>query len=92
MSNRAEYIAGTDPANNLSYLRIEENILTGASSVQIAAVSNRTYTVQYTDNLGTTSWQKLADLAARTNNVVHTLNDPNWSTNRYYRVVVPRQP
>ena len=92
MSNRAEFIAGTDPANNLSYLRIEENILTGASSVQIAAVSNRTYTVQYTDNLGTTSWQKLADLAARTNNVVHTLNDPNWSTNRYYRVVVPRQP
>jgi len=91
LSNRAEFIAGTDPANNLSYLKIEENILPNASAVQFAAVSNRTYTVQYTDNLSL-PWQRLADLPARTNNVVHTLSDPNWTTNRYYRVVVPRQP
>ena len=89
MSNRAEFIAGTDPANNLSYLKIEQNSV--ATSVQFAAVSNRTYTVQYAESLPG-PWQKLVDLAARTNNVVHTFNDPNGSTNRYYRVVVPRQP
>jgi hypothetical protein len=49
MSNRAEYLAGTDPASNLSYLRINQG--PGASTVSVAAVSNRTYTVQFTDNL-----------------------------------------
>lgn len=92
MSNRAEVIAGTDPASNLSYLRIDENIAAGAAAVQFAAVSNRTYTVQFSDSLSSGPWQRLADLAARSTNITHTLNDPAWTTNRYYRVVTPRQP
>lgn len=92
MSNRAEIIAGTDPASNLSYLRIDESIATGASAVQFAAVSNRTYTVQYADDVSSGPWRTLADLPARSTNIIHSLNDPNWSTNRYYRVVTPRQP
>src|SRR6185503_17261826 len=43
MSNRAEYLAGTDPTNAASYLKIEPAILPGAAAVRMAAVSNRTY-------------------------------------------------
>ena len=91
MSNRAEFLAGTDPTNSLSYLKIEENISAGAAAVQFAAISNRTYSVQYTDALGA-PWQKLVDVAGRATNFVAELADPNWTTNRYYRVVLPRQP
>ena len=34
----------------------------------------------------------LADIVARTNNRVETFTDPAWTTNRFYRVAVPRQP
>jgi len=92
MSNRAEFLAGTDATNSFSYLRIEENIVPELAAVQFAAVSNRTYSVQYTDALGTSPWLKLADVAARATNFVVQLPDPAWATNRSYRVVLPRQP
>jgi len=92
MSNRAEYVAGTDPTNAASYLKIEQGITPGTATVQVAAVSNRTYTVQFTDNLNPGAWSRLADIVARPNNRIETLIDPVWSTNRFYRVVLPRQP
>jgi hypothetical protein len=90
MSNRSEYTAGTDPASNLSYLRIDQG--PGAATVSVAAVSNRTYTVQFTDNLNSGLWSRLADIVARPNNRVESFTDATWTTNRFYRVVVPRQP
>ena len=92
MSNRAEYLAGTDPTNGLSYLKVEQSVASGSAAVEFAAMSNRTYTVQYTDALGAASWQKLADVLARPTNFVMQIPDANWATNRYYRVVLPRQP
>jgi hypothetical protein len=92
MSNRAEYIAGTDPANNLSNLRVDLDGLSGQVYVEVSAVSNRSYTVQFLDDLGTNTWTKLADIFARQTNHVESIPDPNWTTNRFYRVVVPQQP
>jgi hypothetical protein len=92
MSNRAEFIAGTDPTNSLSYLKIEQSVTPGAASVEIGAVSNRTYTVQFTDALDSGAWNRLQDLAGRPTNSLWTVTDPAWTTNRYYRVVTPRQP
>lgn len=91
VNNRSEIIAGTSPTDASSYLRIEENITPGAAALQFAAVSNRTYTVQYADGLAGPAWASLRDFAARSNNVVHQIVDPSWTTNRYYRVVTPRQ-
>ncbi|MBK7998625.1 MAG: immunoglobulin domain-containing protein [Verrucomicrobia bacterium] len=91
MSNRAEYIAGTDPANNQSYLKIEQSVTPGSSSVQFGGISNRTYTVQFTDSLNANTWSSLADLSARSTNFTQQLADPSWTTNRFYRVVTPRQ-
>jgi hypothetical protein len=92
MSNKAEWLAGTDPASNLSYLKVAASVNGETASVQFAGISNRTYTVQYTDALGTAPWLKLTDVIGRTNSQDVIVPDPNWTTNRFYRVVLPRQP
>jgi hypothetical protein len=92
LSNRAEYVAGTDPTNAASYLKIEHAITPGMATVRVAVVSNRTYTVQFTDNLNAGLWQRLADIMGRANNRAESFTDPAWTSNRYYRVVTPRQP
>ncbi len=92
MSNLAEYLAGTDPSSSNSFLRIEQSITLGVASVNFAAVSNRTYTIQFTDVLPSTGWQKLADIVSRPTNRVELLVDPAWMPNRFYRVVTPRSP
>jgi hypothetical protein len=93
MSNLAEYLAGTDPGDPNSYLRIDLTAAPGLATIQFAAVSNRTYTVQYTDVLPNVGpWTKLADLLARPNNWVEAISDPGWTSNRFYRAVTPRQP
>jgi hypothetical protein len=92
LSNGQEYFAGTDPTNALSRLTVS---LTGAPlapTVSFPALSNRTYVVQFTDELGAASWQTLAEVLARTNNRVEAVLDPARATNRSYRVVTPRQP
>jgi len=91
-SNRAEFVAGTDPNNAASYLKIEHAITPGTATVRVAAISNHTYTVQFTDNLNSGLWQRLADILGRANNRVESFTDPAWTSNRYYRVVTPRQP
>jgi hypothetical protein len=91
-SNQAEYVAGTDPTNAVSHLRVEQAIAPGMARVQVAALSNRTYTVQFTDNLHSGVWTRLANLVARPGNRVETVSDPAWTTNRFYRLVVPAQP
>ena len=63
-----------------------------ARTLSFSAVSNKTYTVQYTDRLGAGPWLKLVDLPAQPVNRVETLMDPDWKTNRFYRVITPRQP
>ena len=92
MSNLAEYLAGTDLNDPNSFLRIVQTITPGAASVNFGAVSNRTYTVQYTDVLSAASWQTLADIMSRPSNRVEALVDPAWTPKRFYRVVTPRQP
>jgi Bacterial TSP3 repeat len=89
--NWQEYIAGTDPTNGLSYLRIESLTPAPGASVTFVAVAGRTYTVQFTDALAL-PWQTLGGLPARSTNRVATLLDPGHTTNRYYRLVTPGGP
>ena len=46
--------------------------------------------MQFSDTLPA-SWTKLADLIARATNRVEVINDPNWTTNRFYRIALPAQ-
>jgi hypothetical protein len=92
MSNKAEYIAGTDPANPASYLKITSITAGGGATLTFGAVSNKTYTIQYTEGLGGGVWTKLKDVFARSTNRTETVFDPNSTTNRYYRVATPFVP
>ena len=92
MSNWQEYIAGTDPTNALSYLKIDSLTAGASATLSFGAISNKTYTVQYSDALNLGLWLKLADVAARATNHIEVIADPGYSTNRFYRVATPRQP
>jgi hypothetical protein len=91
MSNAAEYLAGTDYNNPNSALRLSI-ARSGLVTLSVTAVSNRTYTVQYTDSLSPRQWQKLADIVSRGFTRTEAVVDPSPGPNRIYRVVTPYQP
>ena len=92
MSNGAEYIAGTDPTNALSFLKVELAAASNAATVKFGAISNKTYTVLFSDALPGGAWTKLADVLARATNRLESVPDPGWTSNRFYRIATPRQP
>ena len=89
MSNAAEYLAGTDYNNSNSVLRVQIARIAGGVNLTFTAVSNRTYTVQYSSTLNPLSWQKLSDVLAGNVTRTATVSDPN--TNRFYRLITPIQ-
>jgi hypothetical protein len=63
MLNWQEYVAGTDPANALSYLKIDSITEGVGATLAFGAISNKTYSIQYTTRLASalgpdwrTSW------------------------------------
>jgi len=94
MTDLQEYIAGTDPTDPTSYLKIDS--LRGAPSattLQFNAVSNKTYSLQFKDSLTAGVWTKFKDVPASTNTHEVTVLDPNSPANsRFYRLVTPRLP
>ncbi len=92
MSNRAEFIAGTDPLNPASYLKVETISADNGVTLTFGTVSNRTYSVQYSDVVASGIWSKLGDFAARTNNRIETIIDATYATNRVYRLATPQVP
>ena len=95
VSNAREYIAGTDPNDSGSFLKVERLFLPAgdlAAVIQFHAVSNQTYSVQDQPAL-TGTWTKLADVVAfPINRLVSITNTLNGSEARYYRLVTPRAP
>ncbi len=92
MSNRAEFLAGTDPANGASYLKIDSISANAGARLAFGAISNRTYSVQYSDVPGSALWFKLADIPARSTNRIETISDSDYATNRLYRLATPQVP
>jgi hypothetical protein len=92
VSNVREYQTGTDPLDPVSHLRVDELQTGGQAAVIFGANSNKTYTVEYCDNLTQGAWQKLDDLVARSTNDVRIVPDPGTNPQRFYRVVTPRRP
>ena len=91
MLNWQEYAAGTDPSDPASYLKMESRLTGEGVKLSFGAISNRTYTVQYTDQLGVNPWRKWADLPARGTNHLEVIPDSGATSNRFYRVVTPQQ-
>jgi hypothetical protein len=78
--------------DEFSYLKIDSLSAGAGATLRFGAVSNRTYTVEYTDDLGAGAWSRLADVPARSTNRVETLADAAASAQRSYRLVTPRRP
>ncbi|MBI3867685.1 MAG: lamin tail domain-containing protein [Verrucomicrobia bacterium] len=91
MSNLQEYLAGTNPTNALSVLRLRPVGLGGGVSVAFDAVSNHTYSVQYSEALPAAQWLRWVDFSARGSNWTPSLPVPLDGPQRYLRVVTPRQ-
>ena len=95
VSNREEYLAGTDPTSRESYLKLELRHFGWDAGVTLSlgAMSNRTYTVERAWGLGGQGgWFRLADFPALPTNRVETLVDLDVTTTSFYRVVTPRRP
>ncbi len=93
-SNLQEYLAGTDPTDSNSYLKLDSvEVGQTNSAISFKAVAGKTYTVLSSSNL-LSGWSKLADVAAQLTNGVVTVPDtsPALGTARFYRLVTPAQP
>ncbi|MBK7998620.1 MAG: lamin tail domain-containing protein [Verrucomicrobia bacterium] len=73
--------------------RLTASVTAGPSEARVSfnAVSNKTYSIEYQDVLGS-GWQTLAEILAKGSNRVEAISDDSGATNRFYRVVTPRQP
>jgi hypothetical protein len=94
--NSQEYLAGTNPNDPGSWLRIEHLSIAPdqtAAVIEFNAASNQTYTLQFRDAFGDGSWKKLIDLAAQPTSRFMTLTNPlDGAGYRYYRLATPRLP
>ncbi|MBI3867855.1 MAG: lamin tail domain-containing protein [Verrucomicrobia bacterium] len=92
MSNWAEFIAGTDPTDPKSHLRLDTLPAAGGLKLLFQAVSNRTYAVEFRADLKAGQWAPLSLLEAAATNRSISLVDPAAGARRYYRLVTPAQP
>ncbi len=93
MSNRDEYIAGTNPTNALSLLRLAL-LPTAGGQIEFVAQSNIAYTIQYRTNLSGPPWTSVTNIAGQS--LIRTIQlstpYPAPQRERYYRVVTPPVP
>jgi hypothetical protein len=92
VSNAQEYLAGTDPQDPRSFLRIDRLGVSGPATLSFTAVGARSYSVEFTDSLGPADWQRLAEVPGRATNDQAVVTDPASNPRRYYRLVTPAQP
>jgi hypothetical protein len=92
MTNLQEYIAGTDPTDPASYLRLDEDLAASLVTLRFQAVATRTYVIEYKDGLSLPAWTRLAEIPARSSNHLESVIDPQFTTNRFYRLGTPRVP
>jgi hypothetical protein len=90
MLNKDEFFAGTNPRDPQSYLKVEFDPA-GGNTLQFMAISNRSYSVQFIDNLATGTWSNLTHAFSRTTNRLEQVADPSGGSKRFYRLVTPLQ-
>ncbi|HWN95353.1 MAG TPA: hypothetical protein VNT99_10005, partial [Methylomirabilota bacterium] len=93
MINRDEYVAGTNPNDALSLLKLVQTA-TNSAALEFIAQSNITYTVQYRTNLTSAIWSNVTSITAGT--LVRTVQvnvpKPLPEPARFYRIVTPLVP
>ena len=90
--NLAEFLAGTDPKDKESYLRIESIQMTGQGpAVGFTARTNHGYTVQFREGVARGRWQLLSQVPAPTaDRPVIVLDRFPQTAARLYRIATPQ--
>ncbi|HXJ56283.1 MAG TPA: lamin tail domain-containing protein [Verrucomicrobiae bacterium] len=91
LSNRQEYLAGTDPRDALSYLKIDRlTVGSGLPTLEYQAISNKTYSILWKPSLDSANWSVLTNLPAYSTNRLERVADPTPAvTRRLYRLATP---
>ena len=92
-SNRQEFLAGTNPKDKASVLKIESFAVgTNGNSIGFTARTNRSYTLQFREALNRGQWLNVTQIPGRTNErPVSVLDTLPESVTRFYRVIAPQQ-
>ncbi|MBA4149759.1 MAG: lamin tail domain-containing protein [Verrucomicrobia bacterium] len=92
-TNEEEFIAGTDPRDEQSFLRFE-SIAAGEETIalQIAVPPRRSYSVLHKNDLSSGSWIKLIDLTEELDRRMVEVLDQSTNAPRFFRIVAPAQP
>jgi len=92
-SNLQEYLAGTDPNDSSSFLKLQPlQVGAGNGTLQFLAASNHTYSVLYKQSLSDTVWLKLTDVSSAPVDRELSITNPAGGATEFYRLVTPAQP
>jgi len=95
LTNLQEYLAGTNPKQGSSVLKLSAMLNGGSVVLNFTAVAGKTYTVQYCDGLPNAApWLKLSDVPAPSSTQVMVIPDHSLGegVERFYRVITPALP
>jgi PKD repeat protein len=94
MVNRDEYLAGTDPTNALSVLKVEllSPVPGGNEVIRFTAVANKSYSLQFANRFDGNPWIKLLGISAHSTNRVMLITNaaPPAAPANFYRLVTPQ--
>jgi len=92
-TNLQEYLAGTNPQDPASYLKLIIGDIP-SPRLEFFAVSNKTYSILWNPWPTAPSWNKLVDFTAVPTNRTIRFADPvtSFESQRYYRLVTPQRP
>jgi hypothetical protein len=92
LTNLAEYLAGTDPANPSSNLVIAARAGANGPVLLIQAAQGHTYTIEYRDSLSSGAWQKFTNISAPAAGGSVEIDAGAIGAARFFRVVTPAVP
>jgi hypothetical protein len=87
-ANASEYLAGTDPRDGSSYLRLEVKV-TSPRTLVFHAIQGRTYSLFYRDSIQASNWIKLRDVDAVVASGEVEVRDEEATGTRFYQLATP---
>jgi hypothetical protein len=94
LTNREEFVAGTDPQDPASVLRVSAVVPgSGLCRIRFTALPDRSYSVLARDGIASGPWIKVGDVPARAETRVESVLDLRpIRPDRFYRLVTPAVP
>jgi hypothetical protein len=87
-TNLQEYLAGTNPTDPGSFLKVTGTVVANDLHLGFSAVSGKTYRIDYRDDLIGAQWQLLRTITNAIGTVDVMDNTPRGAQ-RFYRIVIP---